>query len=199
MTRRLNEAPDRACQSSASRWTRICEAHQKGVAIDTPAPDHYIVASSLVRLGISGTLVVLVLVLAGAGSPRSTAATRRALSSSTVTPLCSLYVVTITTEVLITDFNSPKLSYNANKWPLLMAQARNARSAFGRPPLSIVLDRYDSLVVRLGVVGRRLKAGNREAAYAELQAARSDLKAVTAVAERAHLACRAGPIVAYIR
>lgn len=116
-----------------------------------------------------------------------------------VTPLCSLYVVTITTELLITDFNSPKLRYNAKKWPLLMAQARNARSAFRRAPLLIVRDRYDTLVDRLGIVGRKLIAGDRKAAYAELKGSRPDLKEITAVAGRAHLACRAGTSVLYIR
>lgn len=139
------------------------------------------------------------LVLIGAGSARSAAATPQTARSGAVTPLCSLYVVTVVTEVLLTDFHSPKLSYNAKKWPLLMAQARNARSAFSRAPLLVVRDRYDSLVAHLGVVGRKLIAGDRNAAYAELKAARPDLEAVTAAAKRAHLACKAGGALAYVR
>jgi hypothetical protein len=116
-----------------------------------------------------------------------------------VSPLCSLYGVTLTTELLTQDFDSPKLTVNAKKWPLLMTQAKNARTAFGHPPLLAVRDRYDSLVRRLGVVGERLLAGDRKAAYAELESARPDLAAVVGVARRAHLACRSGANVFYIR
>lgn len=154
-------------------------------------------ALSFARVGIPATL--LMVVLTGAGSSHAGTATPHAAKSEAVTPLCSLYAVTLTTEVLITDFNSPKLSYNAKKWPLLMAQARNARSAFSHAPLLVVRDRYDSLVDHLGVVGKKLLAGNRKAAYAELTAGQPDLKAVTAVAEHAHLACRVGTSFAYIR
>jgi hypothetical protein len=120
-------------------------------------------------------------------------------AGANVSPLCSLYAVTLTTEVLLKEFNSPKLTTNAKKWPLLMAQAKNARLAFARPPLLAVRSRYDSLVDRLRVVGERLVAGDRGAAYAELKAAAPDLAAVLAVARRARLACRSGTTVFYIR
>lgn len=154
-------------------------------------------APSIVRFGITTTLVVLV--LTSAGPSRATAGTPHTANRGATTPLCSLYVVTLTTEVLITDFNSPSLSYNAKKWPLLMAQARNARLAFSVTPLLSVRDRYDSLVDRLRVIGAKLIAGSRKAAYVQLKASRPDLNAVTAVAEHAHLACRAGTSLFYIR
>lgn len=116
-----------------------------------------------------------------------------------VSPLCSLYAVTLTAELLTQDFNSPKLAVNAKKWPLLMTQAKNARIAFDHPPLLVVRDRYDSLARRLGVVGARLLSGDRKAAYAELKSAGPDLAAVVGVARRAHLACRSGTTVLYIR
>jgi hypothetical protein len=126
-------------------------------------------------------------------------ASARPAQTGGVSPLCSLYGVTLTIELLTQDFNSPKLTVNARKWPLLMAQAKNARTAFGHPPLLVVRDRYDSLVRRLGVVGGRLLSGDRNAAYAELKSAGPDLAAVVRVARRAHLACRSGTTVFYIR
>jgi hypothetical protein len=116
-----------------------------------------------------------------------------------VSPLCSLYAVTTATELLLKDFNSPNLTTNAKKWPLLIAQAKNARLAFAAPPLLSVRPRYDSLVGHLRVVGERLIAGNRAGAYAELKAGAPDLAAVVAVARRARLACRSGTTIFYIR
>lgn len=119
-------------------------------------------------------------------------------AAAPVSPLCSLYGVTVTTEVLTREFNSPSLSLDLRKWPLLMAQAKAARKAFSGPPLLPVRPRYDSLVRRLGRVGVSLGEGHRAAAHKELEAAVPDLDAVLAVAKRAHLVCKSGSIAARI-
>lgn len=137
-------------------------------------------------------------IVGGAAAARSGAGSL-STHSAAVTPLCSLYVVTVSTEVLLQDFNSPKLTYNAKKWPLLMAQAKNARIAFAAAPLLSARSRYDSLVRRLGVVGGRLIKGDRRGAYAELKSANPDLQAVVDVAQKRHLACRSATTTFYIR
>jgi hypothetical protein len=124
---------------------------------------------------------------AAGGTPASPAAT--------ISPGCSLYAVTLTVRVLLQDFDSPKLTINASKWPRLMSEAKTARAAFTDPRLAPVRPRYDDLVRRLAVVGAKLEVGQRAAAYMALKAAKPDLNAVLAAAKRGNVVCKSGSTV----
>jgi hypothetical protein len=125
-------------------------------------------------------------------------ASARAQSVAKVSPSCSLYVVVLSTDVLTQNWNSPSLRFDPKKWPLLMAQATNARPVFDQGELTRVRDEYTALVTDLGLVGSRLKRGDRAGALAELHAAAPHLAAVKAAARRATLVCRTKDGVARI-
>lgn len=118
-----------------------------------------------------------------------------ASTDATISPDCSLYAVTLTVRVLLQDFNSPNLTINASKWPRLMREAKAARAAFTDPRLVPVRSQYHDLVRRLAVVGAKLDAGRRAAAYTTLKAAKPDLKAVLAAAKRGNVVCKSGSTV----
>jgi hypothetical protein len=118
--------------------------------------------------------------------------------AAAISPDCSLYAVTLSVRLMLSDFNSPKLTINAKKWPLLMAQAKAARAAFADPRLAPVRPRYDALVRQLAVVGARLVKGDRAGAYAALKAAKPDLDAVLAAAKRGNVVCKSGSTIFHI-
>lgn len=113
-------------------------------------------------------------------------------SQGPVSPFCDLYVVTVATETLTTQFNSPGLRLDLKKWPQFLGELRRARAAFDDSRLAPVRPRYDSLVRKLKVAGAYLLAGNRKAALAELHAAAPDLSAVRVQARRHNVVCKSG-------
>jgi hypothetical protein len=139
------------------------------------------------------TAILVASVVASAGM--GTAVGAGDSTRPSVSPPCALYAVTLVTETLVHQFNSPNLTMNAKKWPRLMAEARTARAVFvNHPRLRPVLPHYDALVNSLGKVGKLLIAGRRAAAYRELKRAVPDLKAVVAAAKRVKLACKSGGV-----
>ena len=130
-----------------------------------------------------------------ASSAVGTAVGARESTRPSISPPCALYAVTLVTETLVHQFNSPNLTMNAKKWPRLMAEARTARTVFvNHPRLRPVLRHYDALKSSLGRVGKLLIAGHRAAAYRELKQAVPDLKAVVAAAKRVKLVCKSGGV-----
>jgi hypothetical protein len=113
-----------------------------------------------------------------------------AQSAANVSPSCSLYVVVLSADVLTQEWNSPNLRFDPQKWPLLMAQATNARPAFDQGELTRARREYSAFVTDLGLVGSRLNRGDRAAAIAELHAAAPHLAAVKAAALTANLVCK---------
>jgi hypothetical protein len=143
-----------------------------------------------------GVVLVLACVALVASMGRAAAARPAGASTdATISPDCSLYAVTLTVRVLLQDFNSPKLTINASKWPRLMTEAKAARAAFTDPRLAPVRPKYHDLVRRLAVVGTKLEAGQRAAAYTALKAAKPDLNAVLAAAKRGNVVCKSGSTV----
>lgn len=113
-----------------------------------------------------------------------------AQSAAKVSPSCSLYVVVLSTDVLTQNWNTPGFRIDPKKWPLLMAQAANARPVFDRGALIRVRGEYSAFVTDLGLVGSRLKRGDRAGATAELHAAAPHFAAVKAAVLRANLVCK---------
>ena len=149
----------------------------------------------MLRRAFTGLLVALVVACAAAGTAVGAGASARA----SVSPPCALYAVTLVTETLVHDFNSPNLTLNAKKWPRLMAEARTARAVFvSHPRLRPALPHYDALVTSLGSVGKLLIAGHRAAAYRRLKLAVPDLKAVVAAAKRINLVCKSGGVTLHV-
>jgi hypothetical protein len=151
--------------------------------------------SAMRRRAFTILLIASVLASVAAGTAVGAGNATRA----SVSPPCALYAVTLVTETLVRDFNSPNLTTNAKKWPLLMGEARTARTVFvNHPRLRPVLPRYDALVRSLGSVGKLLIAGHRAAAYRELKLAVPDLKAVVAAAKRVNLVCKSGGVTVHV-
>jgi hypothetical protein len=113
-----------------------------------------------------------------------------AQSATNVSPSCSLYVVVLSADVLTQAWNSPSLRFDPKKWPLLMAQATNARPVFDQGELTRVRREYSAFVTDLGLVGSHLNRGDRTGAIAELHAAAPHLAAVKAAARTANLVCQ---------
>jgi hypothetical protein len=149
----------------------------------------------MLRRAFTVLLIACVVASAAAG----TAVGAGSSSGASVSPTCALYAVTLVTETLVRDFNSPNLTVNAKKWPLLMTDARKGRAVFlNHPRLRPVLPRYDAVVRSLGGVGKLLIAGHRVAAYRELKLAVPDLKAVVAAAKRVNLVCKSAGVTLHI-
>jgi hypothetical protein len=140
-------------------------------------------------------LALLIASMQQAASAASTGGNARAATAATISPDCALYAVTLTVRVLLQDFNSPKLTINAKKWPRLMAEAKTAEAAFADPRMAHVRSRYDDLVRRLAVVGAKLNKGDRTGAYTALKAAKPDLEAVLAAARHGNVVCKSGSTV----
>jgi len=140
-------------------------------------------------------LALLMASLQQAAAATSTSGKAPAATAATISPDCALYAVTLTVRLLLQDFNSPKLTINANKWPRLMAEAKAAEAAFADPRMAPVRPRYDDLVRRLAVVGARLNKGDRAGAYTALKAAKPDLEAVLAAARKGSVVCKSGSTV----
>lgn len=152
----------------------------------------------VVKKGAVVLVLACVALVASMGRPaaaRPTGGGAPASMDATISPDCSLYAVTLTVRVLLRDFNSPKLTLNASKWPRLMTEAKAARAAFTDPRLAPVRPQYHDLVRRLAVVGAKLQAGQRAAAYTTLKAAKPDLNAVLAAAKRGNVVCKSGSTV----
>jgi hypothetical protein len=142
--------------------------------------------------------VLLVASVVASAAAAETAVGARNSTRTSLSPPCALYAVTLVTETLVQQFNSPNLTMNAKKWPLLMGDARKGRAVFvNHPRLRSTLPRYDALVRSLGSVGKLLIAGHRAAAYRELKLAVPDLKAVVAGAKRVKLACTSGGVTVH--
>jgi hypothetical protein len=149
----------------------------------------------MLRRAFIGLLVGLIAAAAATG----TAGGARASTRASISPPCALYAVTLVTETLVHDFNSPNLALNAKKWPRLMAEARTARAVFvSHPRLRPALPHYDALVSSLGKVGTLLIAGHKAAAYRQLKLAVPDLKAVVAAAKGINLVCKSGGVTLHV-
>jgi len=141
--------------------------------------------SSGLRLRVALCVVALACSVAAAASARG----------DSLSPACSLYGVTLASQLLTSEFDSPNLTYNPKKWPTFLQQANNARAVFDDSRFASARPRYDALIHELGIVNAKLSHGDRGGARRELRRAAVDLKAVLAAARSGHLVCKSGSTV----
>jgi len=137
------------------------------------------------------SVLALLLVACAPGTARAASRTGAVVP---VSPVCSLYAVTLVAS-LMTQMNSPTVKVDPTKWPSFLVELRNAKRAFVDPRLGPVEPRYESLARELRIVGGKLIAGDRKAALAELRVAAPDVSAINAQARRRNVVCKSGSTI----